>query len=630
MKYLLCLFMTCFLFSNQVKAQFSIDKENQNNVCILLGENPTVSAAFAARELQYHLQKSVGIQLPVYKGELPKGKQAIYVGESNFTRSLEIHTNEFEDQEYLIQINKTFIILAGKDEAVSNAKQLLGNTTLIQAEEIAAVFDYGKANGESESEEIVMPSKFELQGTCYAVYDFLEKFVGVRWFGPHPNNVVIPKIETLELVPAELKRTMAIKYREGTGISGTMNKELFFHPTKEMETLYGRRLRTGGEKWACNHSFTSFMDRYFTKDVEESKLHEEFRPEYFAKNTTAGERQLCYTNKELIAQVAQDACDYFDGIPLKGRQVALGDYFALVPHDNSNWCTCENCQELLIKDKNNKRGEHFSSGAASTYLFNFVNEVAKLVHEEHPEKKIATLAYWLYAYLPSDFQLESNVSVAPCLQPRNYFAPKIKENDLTLYKQWIEESKESNRPIYLWNYLCFPTERGDILGFNVFPGFGSHMLAEQIKMYANDGVRGVFLCGVGEQLDYYIAMKLYDDPAQNIEDLLNDFFTSYFGNAALPMKKFYTTIEKRYNDPKSYPKEVRTQDKQFHQDEEQAWKYLGTVKVMAELETYMDEAQQKANTVLEKERVNSWKIGIWDYMVDGRKKYLSKQNKGKG
>jgi len=413
--------------------------------------------------------------------------------------------------------------------------------------------------------------------------------------------------------------------RGGFFYTATMTRDLYFNATPDMCRLHASRLRVGGEKWGCNHSFTSFMDRYLTKDTIESEFHETYRPEFFAIGQKEGERQLCYTNRALIEQVARDACDYFDGRPLKGRQVAMGDYFALVPHDNANWCKCENCQALLEKDRQYKRGEHFSSGTASHYLFHFVNEVAKIVKQSHPDKTIATLAYWLYAYYPQDMQLESNISVAPCLQVRNYWAPKIKENDLNFYKQWIEESKESNRPIFLWNYCCFPTERGDILGFNVFPGFSAHLLAEQIKMYVEDGVRGVFLCGIGEQVDYYISMKLYDNPGQDIDTLLNEFFTLYFGNAAAPMQQFYATIEKRYNDPNSYPEEVRIKDAQFHQDEEQAWKYLGTPEVMAELEKYITEARGKANTETEKKRVESWAVGVWDYMVKGRERYLAKQ-----
>jgi hypothetical protein len=47
-------------------------------------------------------------------------------------------------------------------------------------------------------------------------------------------------------------------------------------------------------------------------------------------------------------------------------------------------------------------------------------------------KKMATLAYRVYAWPPEDFKPEPNVSVAPCLQPRNYWAQRIHQADMVL------------------------------------------------------------------------------------------------------------------------------------------------------------------------------------------------------
>src|SRR3990172_6525708 len=102
------------------------------------------------------------------------------------------------------------------------------------------------------------------------------------------------------------------------------------------------------------------------------------------------------------------ARDYFDG---KGEVPdgwkALGDYFALVPDDSSNFCRCDACQTLLEQGKAHQTGQ-FSSGEVSAYWFSFVNAVAREVRKTHPDKYIATLAYWVYA-LPPDFDLEPNV-----------------------------------------------------------------------------------------------------------------------------------------------------------------------------------------------------------------------------
>ena len=180
--------------------------------------------------------------------------------------------------------------------------------------------------------------------------------------------------------------------------------------------------------------------------------------------------------------------------------------------------------------------------------------------------------------------------------------------------------EKKDRPIYLWNYYCFPMEPAVIKGWHCFPGFSAHTLAEQIRMYHEDGVRGVFLCGIGEQLDYYMTMKMYDDPSIDVDDLLDEFFTRYFGAASEPMRQFYLKIEETFSNPQNYPAEVRTVDEQFHQTEKIAWKCLGTKDRMKELGALMQRAMDLATTDIEKQRVLLWKKGVWDYMQEGYKK----------
>ena len=610
-------YVFCFCSCQFDNNHFVIHQKNIKNMCILMDEHPTLSARFAATEFQFHLKKITGAEIPVIYGVLPEGKIPVCIGESDYTRKLSISSSLFDDQEYLIQITRKYIVLAGKDMPDDNTETRTDKTFI----------DYSMATGEEVGSKLELPSPFDQQGTCYAVYDFLESFAGVRWYGPHPKNVVIPQHIRLKLPVTEIQRSPVLKYRFGTDSGGTIMTKQNFNATNEMNQLFLRRMRAGGEKWNCNHSFGSYKERFLTHSKEESELHESYRPEIFAKGPVDGQQQLCYTNKELIKLVAQDACNYFDGKPPVGRQFAFGDYFALVPHDNENWCRCENCTKFLEADKNNIRGGHFNNGKASRYIWNFVNEVAKIVKKDHPDKKIAALAYWNYSYFPENLELEDNISVGPCLHARHYgWATKIKENEMDFYNDWIAESKKNNRPVFLWNYYCFPTETGDILNFKVFPGFSAHLLSDQIKMYARDKIRGVFLCGVGELDDYYLTMKMYDNPELEPDQLLDEFFQTYFGNASVPMKKFYTAIEEVYNNPANYPLEISTLDQQYHQTEELAWKYLGTDEVMARLESLIADAREKAQNEIEKERVQSWVDAVWLYMKKGKEQYINKNS----
>ena len=69
---------------------------------------------------------------------------------------------------------------------------------------------------------------------------------------------------------------------------------------------------------------------------------------------------------------------------------------------------------------------------------------------------------------------------------------------------------------------------------------------------------------------------------------------------------------------------MRTEERQFHQNEEIAWKYLGTEERMAELGKLMQQARELAETDIERKRVGMFERGVWDYMVTGRETYMAK------
>lgn len=616
---------------------FQLVDQGLPKATIIIGTTPSPAAKLAAVELQYHIKLVTGVELPIVQDGQPVEGNKIHVGDTRLTKELGLRSTDFEPQEYMIQFNGENLILYGRDwYPTATALQETGRSIVqVPLTATRVTIDYNKATYQVSEKErrITLPGIYDDQSSLYAAYDFMERALGIRWYGPADFNVVYTPRKNIAIERFSLRRSPKMKYRDGTGLDGPMLSVQYGTPPQEAEELFHRRLRKGGEKWGANHSFSSFQDRFLIKNSTADSVFEENREEYFAKGRSGGphQRQLCYTNQALINQVTQDARDYFDGKGVVGRQIAMGDYFAVLPLDNASWCLGAKCQAALAKEKEQYSQRHFSSGIASDYLFGFINQIAKGVAETHPNKKIATLAYHVYSYYPDSVQLESNVSVSPCLHNRHYMSPEMKKHEFAWYKKWVANSKA---PLYLWNYSTFPTERG-VYGFgglngtspwNVFPGFSAHAQAELINMYHNDNVRGVFLCGVGEQLDYYLAMKHYDNPDLDIDKEIDDFFNLYFGNASDPMRQFYTTVEHQYNNFDLYPDRVKG-EKHFQQDEEIAWKYLGTDKVMKELEGYVKQAKQADISPVERKRVESWREAIWEYMKKGKKQYLEKAAK---
>ena len=603
---------------------------------IVTAPNPTPAARLAALELRYHVFKITGVRLPIQGDDVSCAGNVILVGESALTCRMGLDAAQFESQEYLIRITPRQVVLMGRDCADTREIQSEAgiDTNYTQLQDTRTRVSFGKAAGEVLAGELdganlLVPGPYDEQGTCYAVYDFLERFCDVRWYGPGAAQMVCPGEPKLSVACGEIRRAPALRYRMGTPtFDWPIMKAQWDNPSAEAVALYLRRLRMGGEKWAANHSFRSFHDRFAQKNPSAPDLFEGARPEFFAQGQTgdADSRQLCYTNEALVQQVAQDARRYFDGRGLKGRQVALGDYFALVPLDNSAWCKCPKCQALLAKDVGNARGGHFNSGTASHYWFSFVNAVARETARTHPGKFIATLAYHVYALRPEGLAIEPNVAVAPCLQIRNYWAPNIERHEHELLRQWTEPG---DRPIHVWNYCCFPEEPGVLTGqWKCFPGFSAHRVTQEIARYHRDGVRGVFLCGVGEQLDFYLTIKLQDDPAAEVDALLAEFFERYFGAAAAPMRAFYRVIEETFTGPRNYPADLISAETQLHQTEYLAWQVLGTEARMTELGHLIQQAEKLAGTHDEKARVGLWKTAVWLHMLDGRRDYLAKVRTG--
>ena len=455
------------------------------------------------------------------------------------------------------------------------------------------------------------PGLFGENGTLYAVYDFLERCCGVRWYAPGQIGLVCPKTPTLVVHGIEIRRAPAMLHRWITPsplyLPGPPQKV----PERDVQ-LWKLRMRIGGKNfWVC-HSFYGYYDRFL-------KTH----PDWFAQGYSGQPPQMCYTHPGFIQQVVQDARDYFDGKGIKPGATAVGDVFGLVPMDNMSWCKCPRCQAELNKAE--EKNQQFNNGKASDYVFGFVNKVAREVRKTHPSKRIGALAYSDYAYYPVKEPVEPNVVVQLCLHTRNWWCPSMEANDRKVLHEWREH--DPNRPLYLWLYYCFPALNARSGGFHYFPGYFAHTVVPQMKLFHDAKIEGIFMehsseCGESylmDQLEFYVTLKLADDPNLDGNRLIDEFFERYYGAAAKPMKELYCLIEQTFSSPKSYPPQIQRSPAHQHQTKELAWKWLATKERMGELARLMAQAREAARTPEEKQRVELFVRGQWEYVQAGRK-----------
>jgi hypothetical protein len=616
-----------------------LTRDGKAMATIVIAEEATRSARFAAHELQFHVEKITGAVLPILSEVSPHEGTRILIGESQATQALKIRVDRLGYQEYLIQFRPKTLVLMGRD------KDDRGEVRYDMDKDFTAFSTW--------------PDAWDEQGTCYAVYDFLERFCGVRWFNPTELGLDCPKIGTLEVKGRDIRRSPAFRARnacvggnsegydawtglwhpsteaykqyEAAAYAGLHkrfpNNWHYIHTKRATIRLFQSRMRAGGEKCLCNHSLYNYYSRFWEPPQDPNmakKLFVEKRPEMFAKGYEGTPPQMCYTSRALIEQVAQDARDYFDkgGYPNPpGPGLYPGyhwgeDYFAVEPMDNASFCKCDECQKWTSPPPGPRQA--YSTGDHSDYFFQFVNEVAKEVRKTHPAKWVVTLAYMTHARLPERLRLEPNVAVQYCFASnRLCYARREYENDVANLRAW---AKAKDRPLYLWLYYTFPVEVANNGRWHCFPGYFAHTIEEQFRLFRKLGIRGMFHCGYGQEVEAYLTYKLMDDPKLKVDALLDEYYGRYYGAAAEPMKRFYHTVEEAYSDPGNYPP-----DYNGHQTKQIAWERLGTAERMAALEKLVDEARGLARTDLERQRLDLFEKATWSYMLEGRKQYRIQQ-----
>jgi len=602
-------------------------RDGQPAATIVLARAPTRAARFAAFELQHHVQAMTGARLPLVGAGEPVAGTAILVGDSEPARARGFDPGRLAFEEYEVRLAEGALLLAGRDKA-DDAADLV-----YDLENLPACQGW--------------PGFWDERGTLHAVYHFLERQCGVRWFNPTESGSLIPQTATLTVAVPAVRRAPAFRFRDAIGAQGDAVRrydpyvslwapgeaayaewEAAAYPqTRQrwqggayeqahglLAHLFLLRQRNGGELCRCNHSLYGYYDRYWRGETK--------RPEFFAQGYEGEPPQLCYSNPALIRQVAQDARDYYDGTKTGADlgifwRPAPPNPFPVEPMDNGAFCKCPRCAQQLGRaaDADSKR---YSKGTHSDYFFRFVDAVARDLATTHPDRSVVTLAYMTHAVPPRSFTLHRNVIVQFCFTAnRSPFAPDY-EHEMALLERWAAES-HGQRPLYLWLYNTFPQESARNGRYHCFPGFFSHTLADQMKQFRLLGVRGMFHCGFAQDIDAYLTFQMMNDPDQDVDALIADYCRGLYGNAAEPMQRLYAELEQTYS-RKALRPDRRVSGPELN------WGILGTAARMARWEGLLAQARAAATTERERTNVGLFEKAVWSYMKAGREQYVARSS----
>ncbi len=326
-------------------------------------------------------------------------------------------------------------------------------------------------------------------GTEYAAYTLLE-LLGCRKFSPRDS--FIPQIERLRLpdYQARIERP-AFPYRE-----------LWYEPAFDEAWARWHKLKTNpkkNEEWGM---FVHTFDRLCPKEQYFAD-----HPEYFAFNGAhRSSGQLCLSNDTVFQIVVASLREHM-------RQKPEAKYWSVSQNDNYDYCKCLRCAAMDQKH-----------GSPAASLLSFVNRVAAFF----PEKTISTLAYQYTRKAPTGISPASNVSICLCSIECNR-GQSIEAGCPDFAQDVLEWSALTNQ-LMIWDYVV---QFRNYLG--PFPNW--HTLQPNLQFFQKNGVQMVFEQGSGHDrsefsdMRAYLLAKLMWNPQANMDSILTDFGTGYYGKA---------------------------------------------------------------------------------------------------
>ena len=579
---------------------------------IVIGEYPTKSAQFGASDLAWHLKKITGADFKVVTADKAGSGFKILVGDSAFTRC---RSAALFGQQYVVDVREDAIELVGRDrQDMTKVKGVYERDGMLRASGI--------------------PGMFEEQGSMYAVYEFLEKNIGVVWADAYDTGTLFPTRKSLEVETGYRLYEPFMSYRGGTvefspepwlwKTSTSEGKELlklcFKDPSawRERLRLFQARQRVGGERAGANHSFYWFYERFL---YEDSKNFESKHPEYFAQGYDGEPPQLCFLNPGVIAQTVKDVRAYLDhggytncyrGIGFAGPQWGRNRY-VLEPQDSSGFCKCPRCTPYYEPLREKDNSHH------STYWYTFVAAVSREIKKSHPSARIGTLAYMTHEGLPKGVKLPDNVEVYFCISG-NRENPRgaLCQAQCARMREW--HKAYPNMRLGLWLYDGFPLEFANNGNYQCVPGYFAHENSKQYRFFKEMNARvGNCNCGMTGEVCQFMSYAFMREPELDADVLLGKYFSQY-GAAEKPLRAFYDLVEERYCNLKYRPKGVSDRSTASH------WQHRCPSEIVKQLGEYVAEAKRLATTEEEKKRVAIFELGQWEWMRRGAEVYAKRMS----
>ena len=498
-------------------------KDGRPNAVIVTNGRPKEGQSQAAIELQEHVRVMSGATLPIVKDnelKVSDPRVLILVGKSGLTDKHGVNMSEFEPETFVVKTHQNVLILAGDDGGSKSNARL---------------------------------------GTLWAVYDFLQDQLGIRWIWPGDIGRVVPGRKTIQVADLDIRETPQIKVRGFRMLSQEKHKAAYqkeglgryldfgetYDRLSEHERVWLRRMRMGRSfKLSYGHAFTDWWGK-----------HKDTAPDIFALQAD-GQRRPRKSSKPDFVKMCVSNPKLWDlqlaALRKYARQGATGLWVNACENDGSGgFCTCGRCREWdahpnaalasmpAVEDGSDvdTAGKQSDDSdlpeSLSDRYARWYNELARLARQADPEARVITYAYSRYRSPPSKIErVEPNVWVGyvgfnAYPRPDDYRRMSVDE--------WFGWSRLGATVFLRSNSLFYCGEGA--------PYVVSRQIAEDLKFQVENGLRATdYDCLQGYWAttgpSYYVLARLLWDTQADPDEILGEFYAAFGPMAPIAREYF--------------------------------------------------------------------------------------------
>ena len=348
--------------------------------------------------------------------------------------------------------------------------------------------------------------------TEFAAYDFLERYLGIRWLMPGEDGEHVPKHNTITIPMEQI-------VEEAT----TISRHVFWMETPA-DNVNWLRVNRMHDNIQFHHNLEYLFDPAVFSD------HPEYYPGGVLPTPDNPAWNPCLNDATANAAIERIKA-YF-------QQNPQASSYSLGVTDYRNHCESDPNHPNYPRDPNNPSAGLLNSVGQlniSNLYYPWVNQIVEGVLEDYPDKYFGLLAY------AQVYDAPKNPDGSPYIL-NEHVVPYITDDRIS----WLDEDINDEAQTFMNEWK----QSASSLGFYEYlygspyslPRMYVQQMANTYQYATDNGVIGhvaEWLPNFGEGPKMWISAKLQWDSSQNVDKLANEWYQTAVGPAAAPYLQSY-------------------------------------------------------------------------------------------